>query len=87
MVQIYLRHGDKLSAHMARVGIITQASAPSRILKEGLRLLANDTTGGSSVLVTGSSGQDGPKISTWGAEQTYMGVLDALSQTMGQRQT
>ncbi|UKZ84234.1 uncharacterized protein TrAFT101_000148 [Trichoderma asperellum] len=87
MVQIYLRHGDKLSAHMARVGIITQASAPSRILKEGLRLLANDTTGGSSVLVTGSSGLDGPKISTWGAEQTYMGVLDALSQTMGQRQT
>ncbi|KAK6447146.1 hypothetical protein FP744_10003396 [Trichoderma asperellum] len=87
MVQMYLRHGDKLSAHMARVGIITQASAPSRILKEGIRLLANDTTGGNSVLVTGPNGQDGPKISTWGAEQTYTEVLDALSQTMEQRQT
>ncbi|KAL6890068.1 fungal-specific transcription factor domain-containing protein [Trichoderma evansii] len=87
MVQMYLRYGDKLSAHMARVGTITQASAPSRILQEGIRLLANDTTGGTLVLATGSGGQDRPKISTWGAEQTYMDVLAALSQTMEQRQT
>ncbi|EHK42435.1 hypothetical protein TRIATDRAFT_10744, partial [Trichoderma atroviride IMI 206040] len=39
MVQLYLRHGDKMSAHMARVGIITEASASSRILREGMRLL------------------------------------------------
>lgn len=87
MVQMYLRYGEKLSAHMARVGIITQASAPSRILQEGIRLLANDTTGGNSVLVTSSGRQDRPKISTWGVEQTYMEVLAALSQTMEQRQT
>lgn len=43
MVQLYLRHGDKMSAHMARVGVITEASASSRILREGIRLLENGT--------------------------------------------
>ncbi|UKZ61290.1 uncharacterized protein TrAtP1_002556 [Trichoderma atroviride] len=44
IVQLYLRHGDKMSAHMARVGIIT-TSAPSRILREGMRLLEDGTWG------------------------------------------
>ncbi|KAK1252053.1 hypothetical protein MKX08_003240 [Trichoderma sp. CBMAI-0020] len=43
MVQLYLRHGDKMSAHMARVGVITEASASSRILREGIRLIENGT--------------------------------------------
>lgn len=45
MVQLYLRHGDKMSAHMARVGVITEASASSKILREGIRLLENGTWG------------------------------------------
>lgn len=43
MVQLYLRHGDKMSAHMARVGVITEASASNKILREGIRLLENGT--------------------------------------------
>ncbi|KKP06678.1 hypothetical protein THAR02_01167 [Trichoderma harzianum] len=76
MVQMYLRFGNKMSAHMARVGIITQASAPSKILQEGIRLLGNATAGG----------QDVPEMSTWGAERTYMEVLVALARAMEQKQ-
>lgn len=76
MVQMYLRFGNKMSAHMARVGIITQASAPSKILQEGIRLLGNATAGGQHV----------PEMSTWGAERTYMEVLVALARAMEQKQ-
>lgn len=87
MVQMYLRFGNKMSAHMARVGVVTQASAPSRILQEGIRLLANGTVSGGSISVAGAGGQDTPEISTWGAEQTYMEVLVALAQAIEQKQT
>ncbi|KAJ4865634.1 fungal specific transcription factor domain-containing protein [Trichoderma breve] len=77
MVQMYLRFGNKMSAHMARVGVITQTSAPGKILQEGIRLLGNATAGG----------QDVPEMSTWGAERTYMEVLVALARAMEQKQT
>lgn len=77
MVQLYLRHGDKMSAHMARVGVITEASAPSRILREGIRLLENGTAGG----------RDRPETGSWGVDETYMEVLAALVQAMEQRPT
>ncbi|KAK4079012.1 transcriptional regulator family: Fungal Specific TF and C2H2 zinc finger [Trichoderma harzianum] len=86
MVQMYLRFGNKMSAHMARVGIITQASAPSKILQEGIRLLENATAGGSSVSMANAGGQDVPEMSTWGAERTYMEVLVALARAMEQKQ-
>ncbi|PNP51248.1 hypothetical protein THARTR1_08152 [Trichoderma harzianum] len=86
MVQMYLRFGNKMSAHMARVGIITQASAPSKILQEGIRLLENATAGGGSASMANAGGQDGPEMSTWGAEQTYMEVLVALARAMEQKQ-
>lgn len=86
MVQMYLRFGNKMSAHMARVGVITQASAPSKILHEGIRLLENATTGGGSVSMANAGGQNGPEMSTWGAERTYMEVLVALARAMEQKQ-
>ncbi|KAF3057518.1 hypothetical protein CFAM422_012380 [Trichoderma lentiforme] len=86
MVQMYLRFGNKMSAHMARVGVITQASAPGKILQEGIRLLGNATAGGGSVSMTNAGGQDGPEMATWGAERTYMEVLVALSRAMEQKQ-
>lgn len=76
MVQMYLRFGNKMSAHMARVGIITQVSASSKILQEGIRLLENATAGGQNV----------SEMSTWGAERTYMEVLVALARAMDQKQ-
>ncbi|KAH0531204.1 hypothetical protein TsFJ059_000067 [Trichoderma semiorbis] len=87
MVQMYLRFGNKMSAHMARVGIITQASAPSKILQEGIRLLQNATAGGGSVSMANTGGQDVPEMSTWGAERTYTEVLVALARAMEQKQT
>ncbi|KAL6791021.1 hypothetical protein J3E68DRAFT_82879 [Trichoderma sp. SZMC 28012] len=86
MVQLYLRFGNKMSAHMARVGVITQASAPSKILQEGIRLLENATAGGGSASMANAGGQDEPEMSTWGAERTYMEVLVALARAMEQKQ-
>lgn len=77
MVQLYLRHGEKMSAHMARVGVITQASAPSRILQEGIRLLGIGTAGG----------QNGSEMSTWEVDEIYKEVLAALAQAMEQSST
>ncbi|KAL6820065.1 fungal-specific transcription factor domain-containing protein [Trichoderma camerunense] len=86
MVQMYLRFGNKMSAHMARVGIITQASAPNKILQEGIRLLGNATASGGSVSMANTGGQEVPEMSTWGAERTYMEVLVALARAMEQKQ-
>ncbi|KAL7941095.1 hypothetical protein V8C42DRAFT_335771 [Trichoderma barbatum] len=85
MVQMYLRFGNKMSAHMARVGVITHASAPGKILQEGIRLLASGTVGSRSVSVASAVGQDTLEMSTWGAEQTYMEVLVALAQAIEQK--
>ncbi|KAL7780899.1 hypothetical protein V8C43DRAFT_299437 [Trichoderma afarasin] len=86
MVQMYLRFGNKMSAHMARVGIITETSAPSKILQEGIRLLGNATALGGSVSMANAGGQNVPEMSTWGAERTYMEVLVALARAMEQKQ-
>ncbi|EHK20216.1 uncharacterized protein TRIVIDRAFT_193174 [Trichoderma virens Gv29-8] len=86
MVQMYLRFGNKMSAHMTRVGVITQVSAPGRILQEGIRLLANRTAGAASVSMSGAGEKDIPETTTWGAEQSYMEVLVALAQAMEQKQ-
>ncbi|KAL5089148.1 hypothetical protein Trisim1_006001 [Trichoderma cf. simile WF8] len=86
MVQMYLRFGNKMSAHMARVGVITQASAPSKILQEGIRLLGNATGGSGSVSMANAGVQDVSEVSTWGAERTYMEVLVALARAMEQKQ-
>ncbi|KAK4062783.1 transcriptional regulator family: C2H2 zinc finger and Fungal Specific TF [Trichoderma aggressivum f. europaeum] len=86
MVQMYLRFGNKMSAHMARVGVITQASAPSKILHEGVRLLENATAGVGSASIANDGGQNGPEASTWGAERTYMEALVALARAMEQKQ-
>ncbi|QYS92681.1 hypothetical protein H0G86_000088 [Trichoderma simmonsii] len=85
MVQMYLRFGNKMSAHMARVGVITQTSAPTKILQEGIRLLGNATTGGGSVSMANAGGQDVPEMGTWGAEKTYMEVLVGLARAMEQK--
>ncbi|KAL7958051.1 hypothetical protein V8C34DRAFT_284154 [Trichoderma compactum] len=86
MVQMYLRFGNRMSAHMARVGVITQPSAPSKILHEGIRLLENATAGGVSASMANAGGRNAPEVSTWGAERAYMEVLVALARAMEQKQ-
>jgi hypothetical protein len=75
MVQLYLRHGDKMSAHMARVGVITETSAPSHIVREGIRLLENGI----------ADRQDRSEMGTWEVDGVYVEVLATLAQTMEQK--
>ncbi|KAL7919969.1 fungal-specific transcription factor domain-containing protein [Trichoderma austrokoningii] len=82
MVQLYLRHGDKMSAHMTRVGVITEASAQKKILREGIRLLENGTAG------NGTAGdQERPDMGTWEIDGMYWKVLAALAQVIEERST
>jgi hypothetical protein len=67
IVQTFIRVGHKMQGYMQRVGNICSSGAPSRILKEGVRLLLNTQT----------------KQNAWGIEisfsQSLTGLLDATS--------
>ncbi|KAJ5821907.1 uncharacterized protein N7525_011191 [Penicillium rubens] len=66
IVQAYVRFGHNMSARMHRVGDICEASAPRRILKQGIRLLTSDVTD-----------PDGVRPG-WGVEKSYIDSLNTF---------
>ncbi|KAG8671679.1 hypothetical protein FPOAC1_004933 [Fusarium poae] len=67
MVQTYIRLGHKMKGYMQRVGDICSTDAPSKILKEGIRLLSHTRA----------------KEKAWGIEVSFVrgltGLLDATA--------
>jgi hypothetical protein len=82
LVQTFVRAGHKMSAHMSRIGNILTASAPAKILREGISLLE----GGSRVVKPGeaNSTSEHGRIAghtdnhTWGIEESYVVLLRDL---------
>jgi hypothetical protein len=85
IVQAYVCLGHKMSARMSRVGDILGSSAPSRILKQGIRLMTraqHQSVGGYSLSrrMPSNTGWDSDgAFPGWGAEQSFADSLRALS--------
>ncbi|KAJ4288479.1 hypothetical protein N0V90_011715 [Kalmusia sp. IMI 367209] len=77
LVQTYVRVGNKMSAYIANVGSIRDQVAPTRILKEGISLLAKH-----SQTVSGTDKKPAARpqdpICTWGIERSYTNLLSNL---------
>lgn len=98
MVQTFVRCGHKMTGHMLRVGDICAPSAPKRILKEGVRLLAckGDTEASAgqrpqtqstqrqqSGAGAESKHQGEQGPEAWGLERLFVGVLESLIEATG----
>jgi hypothetical protein len=81
MVQTYVRLGDKMSAHMSRVGNIMEPEAPRRILREGRRLLIGRDTPPRLSQMTELNEMREDGIPVWGIERSYAELLVRLIQT------
>lgn len=85
LVQLYIRWGGKMTAHLSRVGDVSGTTAPRKILEEGHRLL----TGGIKVNRDGqygnnqTNGRSNSEESemTWGIQLSFAESLRALLQT------
>ncbi|KAI0008806.1 hypothetical protein F4779DRAFT_628195 [Xylariaceae sp. FL0662B] len=84
MVQTYLRHGDKMSAYVSRVGNIADETAPRKIVLEGLRLLAGEPTCGRSPVDNDDNERRPVEARRWGIEVSFLHVLQSLAQTIEQ---
>lgn len=98
MVQTFVRCGHRMTGYMLRVGDICAPSAPKKILKEGVRLLAcrGDTEASAvqrpqpqSTQRQQSGAGAGPKHQgeqgpeAWGLERLFVGVLESLIEATG----
>ncbi|KAL3451771.1 hypothetical protein BJX65DRAFT_303502 [Aspergillus insuetus] len=85
IVQAYVCLGHKMSASMSRVGDILGSSAPSRILKQGIRLMTraqHQSVGASSPsrrMFSNTGGDSEGAFPGWGAEQSFADSLRALA--------
>lgn len=85
LVQLYIRYGGKMTAHLSRVGDVSGTTAPRKILEEGYRLL----TGGIKVNRDGQYGNHHTNVrsnseepeTTWGIQSSFAESLKALLQT------
>lgn len=66
MVQNFVRSGNTMTARMHRVGDIRGASAPQRILKQGIRLLMGTVSGPDRA------------VPSWGVERSFVNSLNSL---------
>ncbi|KAH6695459.1 hypothetical protein F5X68DRAFT_127651 [Plectosphaerella plurivora] len=80
MVQTYVRFGDKMSAHMSRVGNIMEPEALRRILREGRRLMIGRDTPPRSSQTNDLGEMEGEGIPVWGIERSYADLLVRLIQ-------
>jgi hypothetical protein len=84
MVQAYVRHGQRTTGHMSRVGDICTPGAPAKILQEGIRLLLGEPIHRKR----GAGGHGGPApfqeigkepaSCTWGIEPYFAKSLRCL---------
>ncbi|OAG05946.1 uncharacterized protein CC84DRAFT_1119501, partial [Paraphaeosphaeria sporulosa] len=74
LVQAFVREGNKMAAYISKIGDIRNHSAPAKILKEGIALLA-----GSSQPSPEGMEQSDEICYTWGIERSYVGFLRQLS--------
>jgi hypothetical protein len=80
LVQTFVRVGHKMSAYISNVGNILDEGAPTKILKEGISLLREDSY--TSDETDPHSKRDAPQTIaanyTWGIEESYAKVLGDL---------
>lgn len=84
LVQLFIRWGDKMTAHLSRVGDVSGTTAPRKILEEGLRLLSggikvNGDGQYGNYQTNGRSNSEDPET-TWGIQLSFVGSLRALLQ-------
>ncbi|EAT81781.1 hypothetical protein SNOG_10387 [Parastagonospora nodorum SN15] len=85
LVQTFVRSGHRISAYISRIGNISDPGAPSKILEEGINLLAGrPRTTNSESTNTNSAHSTGSSI-PWGIERSYMVLLRDLLQATGER--
>ncbi|GIJ89496.1 hypothetical protein Asppvi_008438 [Aspergillus pseudoviridinutans] len=75
LVQMYIRIGDKVSAHLKGVGDITSDGAPLKILKQGFYLLAGERYRGRDSLISTTGGR---VFHTWDIQRLYATTISCL---------
>ncbi|KAL2849028.1 hypothetical protein BJX68DRAFT_267372 [Aspergillus pseudodeflectus] len=85
IVQAYVCLGHKMSARMSRVGDILGSSAPSRILKQGIRLMTRTqrqfvgVSSPSRRTPSSTGGDSEAAFPGWGAERSFVNSLRGLA--------
>ncbi|KAI0205493.1 hypothetical protein F4808DRAFT_409377 [Astrocystis sublimbata] len=80
VVQTYLRVGNKLGAYMSRVGVISAAAAPRKIIQEGLGLLTCEPHYAGTEGQPSAGSEDRTDRHLWGIEESFIRLLEPLTE-------